>query len=124
MKEGETTEKEPVAKSVSLPTGSQTKGTKETNTDAQGLDKAYQRGNVFANNNKLYVFGNHTPRDWFGGFTKLRQWQYIPSGMNSNVDVMNSWRGRELIGTRDLRKSEQGHNLAGGRCVATAEKFS
>jgi hypothetical protein len=75
-------------------------------TDAQGMDKAYQQGDGFKVGNRLYVAGSHTARDWFDDVTKIPQWQDVPIP-NYLTSIMNSWWGRELLGTGDLRKSER-----------------
>ena len=122
-------------KEESLPKGSKTKGPKEEpkkdpfrmtaeppdikydfkrkeprdniKTDAEGMDRAYAQGDVYGEGNKEYVAGSHTMTDWFDDFTKIPQWQYVPAGLNPIVDVMNTWWGREVFGTGDLRQSER-----------------
>jgi hypothetical protein len=76
-------------------------------TDAEGMDRAYAQGDVYGEGNKEYVAGSHTMTDWFDDFTKIPQWQYVPAGLNPIVDVMNTWWGREVFGTGDLRQSER-----------------
>ena len=76
-------------------------------TDAEGMDRAYAQGDVYGEGNKEYVAGSHTFTDWFDDFTKIPQWQYVPPGLNPIVDVMNTWWGREVFGTGDLRQSER-----------------
>jgi hypothetical protein len=76
-------------------------------TDAQGLDKAYQQGDVSGNNNIGYEAGTHAARDWFDDVAKTPQWQNVPPGLNPIVDVMNTLWGRELIGTGDLRRCQE-----------------
>jgi hypothetical protein len=76
-------------------------------TDAEGMDRAYTQGDVYGEGNKEYVAGSHTFTDWFDDFTKIPQWQYVPPGLNPIVDVMNTWWGREVFGTGDLRQSER-----------------
>ena len=71
------------------------------------MDRAYAQGDVYGEGNKEYVAGSHTARDWFDDFTKIPQWQYVPQGLNPIVDVMNTWWGREVFGTGDLRQSER-----------------
>ena len=53
----------------------------------------------------MFVAGSHTPTDWLDDVTKIPQWQYVPAGLNPVVDMMNSWWGRRIFGTRDLRQS-------------------
>ena len=76
-------------------------------TDAEGMDRAYAQGDVYGEGNKEYVAGSHTWTDWFDDVTKIPQWQYVPAGLNSIVDVMNTWWGREVFGTGNLRQSER-----------------
>ena len=76
-------------------------------TDAEGMDRAYAQGDVYGEGNKEYVAGSHTKRDWFDDVTKIPQWQYVPAGLNPIIDVMNTWWGREVFGTGDLRQSER-----------------
>ena len=76
-------------------------------TDAEGMDRAYAQGDVYGEGNKEYVAGSHTARDWFDDFRKTPQWQYVPPGLNPIVDVMNTWWGREVFGTGNLRQSER-----------------
>jgi pimeloyl-ACP methyl ester carboxylesterase len=71
------------------------------------MDRAYGQGDVYGEGNKEYVAGSHTFTDWFDDFTKIPQWQYVPPGLNPIVDVMNTWWGREVFGTGDLRQSER-----------------
>jgi hypothetical protein len=68
--------------------------------------RAYAQGDVYGEGNREYVAGSHTARDWFDDFTKNPQWQYVIPGLNPIVDVMNTWWGREVFGTGDLRQSE------------------
>ena len=75
--------------------------------DSEGLDKAYQQGDVYGNKNIAYVAGSQTVRDWLDDFTKIPQWQYFPVGLNPIVDIMNSVWGRAVFGTGDLRRSER-----------------
>ena len=75
--------------------------------DSEGLDKAYQQGDVYGNKNIAYVAGSHTARDWLDDVTKIPQWQYVPAGLNPIVDIMNSVWGRAVFGTGDLRRSER-----------------
>ena len=76
-------------------------------TDAEGMDRAYAQGDVYGEGNKEYVAGSHTKRDWFDDVAKIPQWQYVPAGLNPIIDVMNTWWGREVFGTGDLRQSER-----------------
>ena len=55
----------------------------------------------------MFVAGSHTPTDWLDDVTNIPQWQYVPAGLNPIVDVMNTWWGREVFGTGDLRQSER-----------------
>jgi hypothetical protein len=84
-----------------------TGSTKEVLTDAQGMDRAYQHGDAYVDNNVLHVAGSHTARDWFDDVTKIPQWQYIPRGVIDAVDMMNSFWGKQAFGTGDLRQSER-----------------
>ena len=34
--------------------------------DAEGLSKAYDQGDVFEQDDKMFIAGSHTARDWFG----------------------------------------------------------
>ncbi len=79
---------------------------REVYTDAKGLDKAYQQGDGFENDNKLFIAGSHTARDWFDDVTKIPQWQDAP-GANYLTPVLNSWWGQRIFGTSDLRQSER-----------------
>ena len=74
-------------------------------TDAEGEDRAYTQGDTYTEDNKLYVAGSHTPTDWFDDVTKIPQWQYVPTGLNGVVDIMNSSLGRKILGTGDLRQA-------------------
>ena len=75
--------------------------------DSEGLDKAYQQGDVYGNKHIAYVAGSHTARDWFDDVTQIPQWQYVPAGLNPIVNIMNSVWGRAVLGTGDLRRSER-----------------
>ena len=55
-------------------------------TDAEGMDRAYQQGDVYGEDEKMFVAGSHTPTDWFDDLTKIPQWQYVPAGLNGIVD--------------------------------------
>ena len=79
---------------------------REVDTDAKGLDKAYQQGDGFENDNKLFIAGSHTARDWFDDVTKIPQWQDAP-GANYLTPVLNSWWGQRIFGTSALRQSER-----------------
>jgi len=82
----------------------------ETNTiknDAEGLSRAYDQGDVFGQDDKMFIAGSHTARDWFDDVTKIPQWQYVPAGINPVIDIMNTPWGRYLLGTGDLRQSER-----------------
>ena len=74
-------------------------------TDAEGMDRAYQQGDVYGEGEKMFVAGSHTPTDWFDDLTKIPQWQYVPAGLNGVVDIMNSSLGRKILGTGDLRQA-------------------
>ena len=76
-------------------------------TDAEGMDKAYAQGDVFGQDEKMFVAGSHTGRDWFDDVTKIPQWQKVPAGLNPVTDVMNTWWGKRILGTGDLRQSER-----------------
>ena len=76
-------------------------------TDAEGEDRAYAQGDTYVEDNKLYVAGSHTLTDWFDDVTKIPQWQYVPPGLNVAIDFMNSWLGKKLLGTGDLRQAER-----------------
>jgi hypothetical protein len=76
-------------------------------TDAEGMDRACAQGDVYGEGNKEYVAGSHTWTDWFDDVTKIPQWQYVPAGLNLTIDVMNTWWGREVFGTGDIRQSER-----------------
>ena len=76
-------------------------------TDAEGMDRAYEQGDVYGEGEKMFVAGSHTPTDWFDDVTKIPQWQYVPAGLNPVVDIMNSVWGRAVLGTGDLRQSER-----------------
>jgi hypothetical protein len=76
-------------------------------TDAEGEDRAYAQGDTYVEDDKLYIAGSHTLRDWFDDVTKIPQWQYVPPGLNVGIDFMNSWLGKRLLGTGDLRQSER-----------------
>ena len=89
-------------------------------TDADGMDRAYGQGDVYGEGNKEYVAGSHTTRDWFDDFTKIPQWQNVPSGFVAFVDLMNSAPGRLIFGTGDLRQSER-YKKARGYLVAHPE---
>ncbi len=39
--------------------------------------------------------------------TKIPQWQYVPAGLNPIVYIINTWWGRAVFGTGDLRQSER-----------------
>ena len=80
---------------------------KEVYTDAKGLDKAYQQGDGFENDNTLYIAGSHTARDWFDDVTKIPQWRYVPPGFSQVADLLNSPEGQYFFGTGDLRQSER-----------------
>ena len=71
------------------------------------MDRAYAQGDVYSEGNKEYVAGSHTKRDWFDDFTKIPQWQNVPSGFVDFIDLMNSAPGRLIFGTGDLRQSER-----------------
>ena len=86
--------------------------TKEPNqgkikTDAEGMDRAYAQGDTYIEDNKMFVAGSHTARDWWGDFTKNPQWQYVPPGLFDFVDLMHSEPGELIYGTGDLRQSER-----------------
>ena len=76
-------------------------------TDADGEDRAYAQGDTYVEDNKLFVAGSHTLTDWFDDVTKIPQWQYVPPGLNVVIDFMNSWLGKKLLGTGDLRQAER-----------------
>ena len=76
-------------------------------TDAEGEDRAYAQGDTYVEDNKLFVAGSHTLTDWFDDVTKIPQWQYVPPGLNVGIDFMNSWLGKKLLGTGDLRQAER-----------------
>jgi hypothetical protein len=76
-------------------------------TDAEGEDRAYAQGDTYVEDNKLFVAGSHTLTDWFDDVTKIPQWQYVPPGLNVVIDFMNSWLGKKLLGTGDLRQAER-----------------
>ena len=76
-------------------------------TDAEGEDRAYAQGDTYVEDDKLYVAGSHTLTDWFDDVTKIPQWQYVPPGLNVGIDFMNSWLGKKLLGTGDLRQAER-----------------
>ena len=76
-------------------------------TDAEGMDKAYAQGDAFGQDEKMFVAGSHTGRDWFDDVTKIPQWQMVPAGLNPVTDIMNTWWGRKILGTGDLRQSER-----------------
>ena len=75
--------------------------------DAEGLSRAYDQGDVFGQDDKMFIAGSHTARDWFDDVTKIPQWQKVPAGINPVIDVMNTWWGRWIFGTGDLRQSER-----------------
>ena len=75
--------------------------------DAEGLSRAYAQDDVFGQDDKMYVAGSHTIRDWFDDVTKIPQWQYVPPGISDAIDFMNTPWGRWLLGTGDLRQSER-----------------
>ena len=76
-------------------------------TDAEGMDRAYGQGDVYGEGNKEYVAGSHTMTDWFDDVTKIPQWGNVPGGLIPLVDIMNTWWGRQIFGTGDLRQSER-----------------
>ena len=76
-------------------------------TDAEGEDRAYAQGDTYVEDDKLYIAGSHTLTDWFDDVTKIPQWQYVPPGLNVGIDFMNSWLGKKLLGTGDLRQAER-----------------
>ena len=76
-------------------------------TDAEGMDRAYGQGDVYGEGNKEYVAGSHTMTDWFDDATKIPQWQNVPGDLIPLVDIMNTWWGRQIFGTGDLRQSER-----------------
>ena len=76
-------------------------------TDAEGEDRAYADGDTFVEDDKSYVAGSHTLTDWFDGVTKIPQWQKVPGGLIPIVDIMNTWWGRKILGTGDLRQAER-----------------
>ncbi len=77
----------------------------EVYTDAEGLDKAYQQGDIFQNNNTLNIAGSHTARDWFDDFTKIRQWKYVPQGFSQIADILNSPEG-QYFSEREIYDSQ------------------
>ena len=76
-------------------------------TDAEGMDKAYQQGDVYGEGDKMFVAGSHTARDWFDDVTKIPQWKYVPPGLSAVTDAMNSYWGKKILGTGDVRQSER-----------------
>ena len=92
-------------------------------TDAEGMDRAYQQGDVYGEAEKMFVAGSHTPTDWFDDVTKIPQWQNVPGGLNNVVDIMNTWWGRKIFGTGDLRQSWR-YQRARDYLVAHPEKTS
>ena len=40
-------------------------------TDAEGMDRAYARGDLYGEGNKMYVARSHSRRDWFDDVTKI-----------------------------------------------------
>ena len=68
-------------------------------SDAEGLSKAYAQGDVFGQDDKMFIAGSHTARDWFDDVTKIPQWQKVPAGVNPVIDIMNTWWGRWIFGT-------------------------
>ena len=71
------------------------------------MSKAYDQGDVFGQDGKMFIAGSHTARDWFDDVTKIPQWQYVPAGINPMIDIMNTWWGRWIFGTGDLRQAER-----------------
>ena len=76
-------------------------------TGAEGMDRAYAQGDTYIEDNKMFVAGSHTARDWWDDITKIPQWQNVPSGLFDFVDLMNSEPGKLIFGTGDLRQSER-----------------
>ena len=62
-------------------------------TDAEGMDKAYAQGDVFGQDEKMFVAGSHTGRDWFDDVAKITHRQKVPAGLNPVADIMNTWWG-------------------------------
>ena len=75
--------------------------------DAEGMEKAYEQGDTYVEDNKMFVAGSHTATDFFDDVTKIPQWQHVPGGLNPVIDIMNSWCGRRILGTGDLRQAER-----------------
>jgi hypothetical protein len=73
-------------------------------SDADGLDKTCQQGDVYGNKNIACVAGSHTAGDWFDDVTKFHNGNMFPRGQPI-VDIMNTWWGRAVFGTGDLRRS-------------------
>ena len=89
-------------------------------TDAEGMDRAYAQGDTYIEDNKMFVAGSHTARDWWDDFTKIPQWQYVPPGLFDFVDLMNSEPGKLIFGTGDLRQAER--YKAGREALLSHEK--
>ena len=54
--------------------GQETKLDEKIKTDAEGMDKAYAQGDLFGQDEKMFVAGSHAGRDWFDDVTKIPMW--------------------------------------------------
>ena len=110
MKTGTQPEDPPTDQPTNTPAASQVPEAKPI-LDSEGLDKAYQQGDIYGNKNIAYVAGSHTARDWLADVTKNSTMAVCSRGAQPNrkynelgVGSSGVWSGR-LAKIRTLSKS-------------------